>query len=116
MEKKRRLVFFAAQFLHVNGVLLGQTLQDAGLVKLLACAELRYNAGPLELSLEFLKGALKVRALFYGYYDDLWSGGLFCCYFYAILQQGAKLGIKLLTRKFIAHFLKVWELAGGFEG
>ena len=55
------------ELLHVNGVLLGQTLQYAGLVELLTGAEFLHNTGPLELSLEFLQGAFIVFGLFYGY-------------------------------------------------
>ena len=49
------LVLVAVKLLYVNSVLLSQTLQYAGLVKLLTGTEFLYNTGPFELSLELLQ-------------------------------------------------------------
>lgn len=67
------LVLVAVKLLYVNSVLLGQTLQYAGLVKLLTGTEFLYNTGPFELSLELLQGAFNVFALFNLYYDHFVS-------------------------------------------
>ena len=114
------LVLVAVKLLYVNSVLLGQTLQYAGLVKLLTGTEFLYNTGPFELSLELLQGAFNVFALFNLYYDHFVSLDfilllLYCVIFlmqeptftraeqrvFAYSMRGAKLRIYFITHKLL---------------
>ena len=57
------------KLLYVNSVFLSQTLQYAGLVKLLTGTEFLHYTSLLKLSFKLLQGAFNVLTLFNLYYD-----------------------------------------------
>ena len=63
------LFFCSSELLHINGVLLGETLQYGRLVELLAGAEFFNDTCSFKFSLKSFQGAFDVFALFNGYYD-----------------------------------------------
>ena len=78
------------QLLNVNSVFLGETLQYAGLVKLLAGTELLDYSGLFKLSLKLLQGAFDVLTVLYLYYNHF-EFLLFCCYLICILLARCKI-------------------------
>ena len=63
------LFFRGSKLLHINSVLLSETLQYGRLVELLAGAKFFNDTCSFKFSLKSLQGAFDVFALFYGYYD-----------------------------------------------
>lgn len=92
------------KLLYVNSVLLGQTLQYAGLVKLLTGTEFLYNTGPFELSLELLQGAFNVFALFNLYYDHFVSLDFILLLLYCVIF-GARVILLCALNNALLHTL-----------
>ena len=105
------LVLVAVKLLYVNSVLLGQTLQYAGLVKLLTGTEFLYNTGPFELSLELLQGAFNVFALFNLYYDHFVSLDFILLLLYCVIFGARAILLCALNNAFLHTLCEVQNYA-----
>ena len=105
------LVLVAVKLLYVNSVLLGQTLQYAGLVKLLTGTEFLYNTGPFELSLELLQGAFNVFALFNLYYDHFVSLDFILLLLYCVIFDARAVLLCALNNAFLHTLCEVQNYA-----
>lgn len=99
------------KLLYVNSVLLGQTLQYAGLVKLLTGTEFLYNTGPFELSLELLQGAFNVFALFNLYYDHFVSLDFILLLLYCVIFGARAILLCALNNAFLHTLCEVQNYA-----
>ena len=79
--------------LHIDGVLHGETLANAGFVELLTAAEFFYDTGSFKLSLKLFEGAFDVLAFLYGYYNHLWLLYFYCFVNRRTGMRGAKVRI-----------------------